>query len=199
MNLNEVQNAWNSPRNHPPGAEQQQLAQKFIRQMIRRRRFQAIWLTNTFVWLTLATLWLGQTIAAGKFNFTQEWAALPLLIAPWVLAVHFLRQHLKSASPVSDGATSVVDSLRVALASNQTERSHLKLVAALLAGVIPFVMLAVQQLHAAGKLSPREQTCMAVFFGGVLLVGMLGVAVRYFGRVTPQCKRLTTLLSEMAA
>ncbi len=68
MNLNEMQNVWNSPRNNLATAEQQQLAQQFTRQMIRRRRFQAIWLTNTFVWLTLITLIAIQTIAAGKFN-----------------------------------------------------------------------------------------------------------------------------------
>ena len=48
MNLNEMQNAWNSPRNNLPTQERQRLAGQFIRQMIRRRRFRAIWLINTF-------------------------------------------------------------------------------------------------------------------------------------------------------
>lgn len=198
MNLDEIQNAWNSPRNQLP-PEQQQLAQGFIHQMIRRRRFQAIWLTNTFVWLTLMTLGFGVAIEAGKFNFAQEWAVLPLLIAPWLVALHFLRRYRKSASPVSDGTMSVGDSLRAARAALHTERSHLKLVAALLAGMIPFVALAVQQLHAAGKVSSNQQVCMAVLFGGALLAGMVGVAVRYFWRVTPQARQLNAVLTEMVA
>jgi hypothetical protein len=47
------------------------MAKRFVRQMIRRRRFQAIWLTITFVWLTLATLVVFRTIAAGKLDPMQ--------------------------------------------------------------------------------------------------------------------------------
>lgn len=198
MNLNEMQNVWNSSRNLRPGAEQEQLAQRFVRQLIRRRRFQAIWLINTFVWLTLITLALVQTMGAGKFDFAREWAVLPMLIAPWIVSLHFLRRYLKPASPIPDGSMPVAESLRVALVSNQTERSHLKLVAALLIGLIPFVGLAVHQLHAVGKVSSTEQLCMAVFLGGALLAGILGVAVRYFGRLTPQAMSLSALSREMA-
>jgi hypothetical protein len=197
MNLDEMNTVWNSSRNRPSDAEQQQRARRFTRQLIRRRRFQAIWLTNTFVWLTLVTLWLGQAMVAGKFSFAQEWAVLPLVIAPWLVALHFLRRYLKPVSPLPDGNTTMADSLRAALTSNQTERAHLKLVATLLAGLIPFVAVAVHQLHAVGKVSPREQACMALFFGGALAAGMLGVAVRYFGRLTPQARSLNALLSEM--
>jgi hypothetical protein len=197
MKLDEMQSAWNSPHNHPASEEQQQLAQQFVRQMIRRRRFQAIWLTNTFVWLTLATAALVKTLVVGKGNLTQEWAMLPLLALPWIVAVHFLRRHLKPTLPVPSGSMPVAEVLQAALASNRTERSHLKLVAALQVGLIPFVALAVQQLHAAGKLSPTQQTCMVILFGAVLLVGMLGVAVRYFGRLMPQGRHLNALLSEL--
>lgn len=55
MNMNEMQSAWNSPRNNLPTEEQQRLAHQLTRQMIRRRRFQAIWLINTFVFLTVTT------------------------------------------------------------------------------------------------------------------------------------------------
>ncbi len=79
MNLNEMQNAWNSPRNNLPTAEQQRLAQQFTRQVIRRRRFQAIWLTNTFVWLTLITLVVVQTIAAGKFQAHARMGRDPII------------------------------------------------------------------------------------------------------------------------
>ncbi|NOS70676.1 MAG: hypothetical protein HOP33_12190 [Verrucomicrobia bacterium] len=197
MNLNEMENAWNSPRNNLPSVEQQQLAQQFTRQMIRRRRFQAIWLTNTFFWLTLITLVAFRTIAAGKVNLGQEWALFPLLIVPWAFVVHFLRRYLKPAVPGLSGEVSVADSFRAALNSNRTEQSHLKRVGVLFAIMIPFLALAVQQLHAAGKTSSREMTCMAVFFGAVLLISGSGIAARYFGRVLPQQRKLSKLLTEM--
>jgi len=198
MNLDEMQNAWNSPHNHPVDAEQQQLAQRFVRQMNRRRRFQAIWLTNTFVWLTLTTLVAFRTIAAGKLNPELEWALFPLLILPWAFAIHFLRRHLKPVPPVARGEVSVAASFRAALNANRTEQSHLKLVGVLFAIMIPFLALAAQQLYAVGKMSSRELTCMLALFGGVLLVSGAGIAARYFGRVLPQAKRLNALVSEIA-
>jgi hypothetical protein len=198
MKLNEMQNIWNSPRNNLPTAEQQQLAQQFTRRIIRRRRFQAIWLTNTFVWLTLITLAVIQSIAAGKFNPAQEWAMIPLVLLPWAFAIHFLRRFLKPAVPVARGEVSVADSFQMALDSNRTEQSHLKLVGALFAIMIPFLALAVQQLHAVGKASSREMICMAIFFGGVLLIGGAGIAARYFGRVLPQQRKLNEMLAEMS-
>src|SRR5690349_12294245 len=122
MNLDEMQNAWNSPHNHLLDAQQQQLAQRFVRQMIRRRRFQAIWLTNTFVWLILATAAFVKTLADGRIGLAQEWAVWPLLIAPWIVAMHFLRRYLKPTAPLPDGSMPVAEALRSALALNQTER-----------------------------------------------------------------------------
>jgi hypothetical protein len=198
MNLDEMQNAWNSPSNHPLDTQQQKLARHFVRQMIRRRRFQAIWLTNTFVWLTIATLVVFRTIAAGKLNPELEWALFPLLILPWAFAIHFLRRHLKPATPVARGEVSVADSFRAALNANRAEQSHLKLVGVLFTIMIPFLALAAQPLYAVGKMSSREVTCMLALFGGVLLISGAGIAARYFGRVLPQARRLNALVSETA-
>ena len=66
MNLNEIQRDWNSPRNNLPTEPQQELARQFSRQMIRRRRFQALWLINTFVWLTVITVLAIRTVAVGQ-------------------------------------------------------------------------------------------------------------------------------------
>lgn len=198
MNLNEMQNVWNSPRNNLPTAEQQRLAGQFARQMIRRRRFQSIWLINTFVWLTIITgvsIW---TIAAGQTTPAQEYGLFPLLMVPWGFAIHFLRRYLKPVAPVTRGETSIVDSLRAALTSNRETRSHLKLVGMLYVIMIPLLALAMQQLHAVGKVSERELTSMALFFGAALVLGGVGIAIRYFARLLPQQKRLDTLLTELA-
>ena len=90
MNLNEMQSVWNSPRNNLPAEEQQKLVAQFTRQMLRRRRFQAIWLTHTFVALTVITVIAAWSIAIGKTHLEQQWALLPLLTAPWLFAFHFL-------------------------------------------------------------------------------------------------------------
>lgn len=197
MNMNEMQNAWRSPRNNLPTAGQQQLAQQFTRQMIRRRRFQAIWLTNTFVWLALITVAVIQIVAAGKFNLAQEWALIPVVLVPWAFAIHFLRRFLKPTPPVARGEVPVINAFQSALESNRTEQSHLKLVGVLFAILIPLLAMAVQQLHAAGKVSSKGLTNMAIFFGVVLVASGAGVTARYFGRVLPQQQKLNALLAEM--
>lgn len=198
MNLNEMQNAWNSPRNNLPTQERQRLAGQFIRQMIRRRRFRAIWLINTFGWLAIIT-WLAiRTVAIGKVNLEQEWGLLPILIVPWAFAIHFLRRFLNSAPVVARGEVSVIDSLRAALSSNRTEQLHLKIVAVLFAIMIPLLAISMRQLHAAGKVSDRELTSIVLFFGTILLASGAGIAARYFGRLLPQQKQLDALLEEPA-
>jgi len=197
MNPNEMQSAWHSPRNHLPAAEQQRLAGQFTRQMIRRRRFQTFWLIHTFVWLTIITALAASAIAMGKTSLAQEWGLFPLLIVPWAFAIHFLRRHLKPAVPGARGELPVADSLRVALAANQTQQTHSKLVAGLFAIMIPVLALTMQQLHTAGKVSSRELLSMAVFFGGILLLSGAGIAARYFGRLLPQQRKLDALLTEL--
>ena len=197
MNLNEMQSLWNSPGNRPPTAAQQQLADTFTRRMIRRRRFQFVWLIHTFIWLTLITVLAVWNVMEKKVAIGQEWGLIPLLLAPWAFAFHFLRRYLKPVTPMVRGEMSVADSLRAALGSNRSEQSHLKLVGVLFAIMIPVLALSMSQLQATGKVSARELTSMAIFFGGVLLVSSAGVAARYFGRVLPQQRQLNALLGEL--
>ena len=198
MNLNEMQQDWNSPRNNLPTEPQQKLARQFTRQMIRRRRFQALWLINTFVWLTVITVLAIRTVAVGQTTPSQEWGLFPLLIVPWAFAFHFLRRHLKPVEPLALGELTVADSLRAALASNRTTQRHLKLVGVLFAIMLPLLVVAMQQLHTVGKVSARELTSMAALFAGVLLLSGAGIAARYFGRLLPQQKQLQALLAELA-
>lgn len=197
MNLNEMQNVWNSPRNRLPAAEQQLLAEKFNRQMIRRHRFQSLWLINTFVWLTIITVTAIWSVVAGATSLAQEWGLFPLLIVPWGFASYFLWRYLKPITPITRGELSVVDSLQAARISNHASRAHLKLIGVLYVILIPVLVLTMQQLQAVGKVSPRELTSMAVLFGGALLISAIGVAVRYFGRLLPQQKQLDALLMEL--
>jgi hypothetical protein len=196
MNFDELQQAWNSPRNSLPAEQQRALAEKFSRQMIRRRRFQTFWLIHTFVWLTLITGLAIATIATGRTSPAQEWGLFPLLIVPWGFAIHLLRRYRKPAAPATRGELPVSDSLNAALASNRTAQSHSKWIGALYILLTPVLGLAMQQLQAAGKVSSRELTSMAVFFGATLLFCGAVLAARYFGRLRPQQKQLEDLLQQ---
>jgi hypothetical protein len=197
VNFNELQNDWNSPRNNLRAEEQRTLAEQFVLQMRRRRRFQLLWLINTFLWLTVITMLAARTIALGKVDIEQEWGMFPLLAVPWLFAFLFLRRYVKPVVPVARGEMSVVDSLRAALASSYAEQSHLRKVGALFAITIPLLALSMYQLHSAHKASSRELASMAGFFGGVLLLSGAGIAARYFARVLPRQRQINALLAEL--
>lgn len=197
MNSNELQNTWNSPRNNLLAEEQRKLAKEFTRQMVRRRRFQTLWLINTFFWLTVITVLAIRAIAVGKVQPEQEWGLLPLLTVPWFFAFHFLRRFLKPIAPITRGEMSIAESFRAALLSNREQQAHLKLVGVLYAIIVPLLALAMRQLYLAGKLSGNELISMTVGFGVVLLLGGAGVAARYFGRIRPQQRRLEASLAEL--
>ena len=195
MNMNEMQNVWKSPRNNL-SAHQQQLVERFGRQMRRRRRFQAIWLVHTFIALTAVTILAAWSVAMGKTHIEEEWALLPLLAAPWLFAFHFLRRFLKPGAG-RGGELSVVESVRAAVASNQAEQARLKLVGLLFVITIPLLAVSMKQLQTAGKISSRELSSMAIAFGGVLLLSGTGIAARYFGRLRPQQRQMDQVLCEL--
>jgi len=196
MNSNEMQNIWNSPFNNLSTAQQEQLVGKFVRQMNRRRRFQSLWLINTFAWLTIITAIAFWTLATGNTNLAREWALLPLLIVPWAFAIYFLRSYLKLSAQPPQGALPIIESLRAALASNRNHQTRLKIVGGLYVILIPLIALAMRQLQGAGKVSGHELTSMAVLFSGALLVSAAAIAALFFGRLVPQQKRLKGLLAE---
>ncbi|MEO7300391.1 MAG: hypothetical protein ABI042_17635 [Verrucomicrobiota bacterium] len=199
MNFDELQNDWNSPRNNLPIEQQRKLAEKFTRQMIRRRRFQRFWLINAFAWLTLITVIAVCNIVSGKTKPMLEWGLFPLLIVPLGFAIHFLRRHLKSNAPITSGELSIIDSLRTAQISNREAQSHLRIVGVLYVVMIPLLVLAMQQLHAVGKVSSRELTSIAIFFGATLLVCGVGIVVCYFAGLLPQQRQLHELLAELTS
>ena len=197
MNHDDMQALWNSPANHPADAAQRQLVEQFGRRLIRQRRFQAVWLVNVFVWLTLITALAVWNVVAKKVSLTVEWGVIPLLIVPWAFAVFFLRRHLKPAALVVRGELTVTDSLRAALAAIRTQQSHLKRVGLLLAIMIPLLAVSLWQLHAAGKTSPRELTSMVAFFGGTLIACGAAIAARHFLWLRPRQRQLDEALAEL--
>ena len=198
MNSNEMQLIWNSPLNNLTRGQQERLADHFIHQMNRRRRFQSIWLINIFVWLAIITVIAVWTVAAGNTQLTQEWALIPLLIVPWALAVYFLRSYLKSRVPLSPDELPIIESLRAALTSNFNQQSRLKIVGGLYFILIPIIVLAMRQLQTVGKGSEHQLASMAVLFAGALLVSALAMTALFFGRLVPQQRKLEGLLAEAA-
>jgi hypothetical protein len=165
--------------------------------MMRRRRFEGLWLAWTFVLLLASTGMALRAIADGKVDLDTQWGLFPLLFVPWAFAFHFLRRFLKPGGSKARGEVPLSDSLRAALAANRTQQAHLKRVGVLFAIMVPILGSSMRQLLLAGKITERELASMAMFFAAVLLVSGAGVAARYFWRVRPEANRLNLLLEEL--
>ncbi len=196
MNLNDLQKDWNSPRNSLTPARQRALADKFTRQMVRRRRLRAFWLTHSVVWLTLITGWVGVQLATGRTQLSQEWGFLPLLLVPWGFIVYLLR-HYRQAQPTSvDEGVPLNEAVQAALRSNRNAQAQSKVIGALYVIMLPLLGVAMQHLHAAGKVTPRELGSMTLAFGVVLTFCAGFLALRYFTRLRPQERQLVDLASQ---
>jgi MFS family permease len=195
--MDEIQNDWNSNGNNMPSEKQAAIAEQFTRQMINRRKFQGIIVTNAFVLLTLFAIFAAWNMLTGKTNLKHEWGLLLLLLIPWAFACHFLRRHLQSNKNDKNAGTTILDSMRTALRVNRTTQTHLKLMGALYVVFVPILAFSMKQLWNAGKVSERELQSMALFFGLVLLLSAIGVALRYFTRLLPREKKIQELLTEL--
>jgi hypothetical protein len=199
MTFEEMQGAWKSAENRGTTEGQNAAVAKLARQMVRRRRFERYWLAQAIVWLTLLTGLSGWAVASGRTALTQEWALLAVLGLPWGFSMYFLRRFLKDGKAGGAGERPVAAALEAVIAANRREATRLKWVGVLLAAMAPAAGVAVYQLEAAGKASPREAVSMALFFGGGLALAGAGVAIRYFVRLRPQRARAEALLAELAA
>lgn len=197
MSFDELQKDWHSPSNKLSSESERALVEIVSRQMTRRRRFEAFWIIHSFVWLTLISGLAGVLVATGKVDLAREWVLAPLLAIPWGFAIRMLLDFRRVGGQAGLADASMGDFLKTALASNQSAQTRVKLVGGLYGLMVPFLGIAIYQLHAAGKAARHEAMSMAVFFGGVFLIGGTLIALRFFKRLRPQQKELERLLESM--
>jgi hypothetical protein len=191
MNFAELEMIWNSAGNQPSAGEQEKITRQTLGWVRRQRRHQGIWLVWTFGVLTVMTSFAGWVLfGTDKVDLGMEWGVIPLLLLPWTFAFIFLKRFLKPEMAAVRGDMPIVEALGRAIRTNEASQCRLRAMGVLYAIFIPVLTVAMWQLHLAGKASPRELFSMAVFFGGVLLLGGAGVFARYRFRLKPQHEQL---------
>jgi hypothetical protein len=197
MNLDELQELWNSGGNQPTAEHRDRLMRQFATRLRRRRRHELAWLVWTFFVLTLLTGFASwQIFGTDKVNVAGEWALVPLLVIPWVFAVVFLKRSLRGALPGHGCDATICESLANAMAANNAQRSKLKIVAVMYVIFLPVLAFSIWQLHSVGKVSSRELMSMATFFGAVLALSAGAVLARYRFGLVPEREKLKALLSQ---
>lgn len=199
MNHDSLHDLWHSAANQPDAATTRRVAEQFAARWQRQRRWQLLWLTWTFLALSAASALALAQLGRGAVDLARQAMLLPLLGAPWLAAIHFLRTYLRDGAAVPDAGQPFVEVLATARHANATERRRLRVIGALLAAMLPISALAVWQLQVAGKASAREAWSMGAVFAGSLAVGAAVVAWRYWSKVEPERRLLDTRLSEVSA
>jgi hypothetical protein len=197
MNLDELQNLWNSKTNQPTGEQCRQMVARFTMTLQRQRRQELCWLAWTFFVLTLLTgfaAWL--ILGTDKIKLSAEWAGLPLLLIPWVFAFVFLRRFRRRTGTAPLGKATISDSLTAAFAANESERAKTKALGLMYLIALPVLALCMWQLHSAGKISARELSSMAAFLGLALALSAGSVALKYRFSLIPKGRKLKALLSQ---
>ena len=198
MNLDEMQHLWNSSINGPTTNQRAEMITQFTNTLHRRRRQELAWLVWTFFVLTVLTGFAGWIVfGTDKVTLSAEWAVIPLLLIPWVFACLFLRKFLRQTLPAARGDVTISDSLRAAMAANESERSKLKALGVMYLIALPVLAFSIWQLHSVGKVSSRELISMVTFLGGALALSAGAVLAKYWFSLVPKARKLKALLSQL--
>jgi hypothetical protein len=200
MNTDPLHALWNSPSNVPTADAGQQLAAVFSARQRRSRQLQIWWLAWTFLALSSVTaLAIVNLTENGASSLSGQWALWPLLALPWCAAIIFLRRFRREGSAPVDCSANLRSALRIALASNLSERRRLSVVGGLIVLTAPIAALAIRQLQEAGKATIDQAWSMAAVFGAGLALGGMFVLWRYWHVLVPESRRIDSLLRDMDA
>lgn len=198
MNIESLNELWNSSANRPAPDAGQQMASHFVSGLRRRRRFRAFWLAWTsFLLMGASILAATHLVRNGLDGVDGQWALFPLLALPWMALAYFWRAFLRHGAVSGESALPLRAALVAAQTANSAERHHLRLVGWLFAAMVPFTALAIWQLHAAGKAPGNQVWSMAVAFGLIFILGGLGLLARNRRQLLPERRTIEARLREL--
>ncbi|PTY07914.1 hypothetical protein DB347_06715 [Opitutaceae bacterium EW11] len=198
MNIESLNELWNSSANRPAPDAGQRMASHFVSSLRRRRRFRAFWLAWTSFLLTGASiLAVTHLVRNGLEKMDAQWALFPLMALPWITLAYFWRAFLRHGAVSGASALPLRAALVAAQTANTAERHHLRLVGWLFAAMVPFTALAIWQLHAAGKTPGNQVWSMAVAFGVIFIMGALGLRARHRRQLLPEQLTIEARLREL--
>lgn len=188
---------WHSSANQPDAAAGRRAAEQFAARWRRQRRLQAVWLAWTFLALAGVGALAFVQLRRGDVAFGTQAMLVPLLLVPWLAAVHFLRRYLQQGAAAPHAGQPFAEALRSAQQANLAERSRLRVIGALLVTMMPVTALAVWQLQATGKASASEAWSMAAVFALGLTGGLAAILWRYLLRLQPERRLIEARLHEI--
>jgi len=199
MEFERLEAAWRSPANTPDDKARAYLMETLMRTLKARRRGEVLLFALPATAMTVFTVIMARTIAAGRMDVGREWGALAMMAVCWlvllgVFAVGVLLRHHREPEE-----SPVLDTLKAMLASNRRARTNMKIFWMMLPVFLVPMLVGVGQLHEAGKATERNSWQMLLVFGVALTASVGWNTARYHWVMKPEQRRLEALLKEYEA
>lgn len=172
MSINDIEDAWRSPKNQPSAEEMERDKARCLATLRKRERGFYVAMALIFAGLTAFTValvrhWLWPDSPENAIRLGREWALLPLLALPWIGAVTFVRQYRRRGHTRPE--RSIAESVRALAEQARLSASRKQTMLWMHAISTPLLAVAVWQIYQAGKARPNELASMVLVF--VVLVG----------------------------
>jgi hypothetical protein len=201
MNFDDIQQTWRSPQNQPSAAQLETDKMKFIADLRRRRRGNALFLALIFALLAFMTgkivlhaLWPDP--ALDRIDFTREWGVILMFALPWIAWIVMLRLDRRHRGLHANYDRSINRSVAALLDENRMERVRYKVVGVLLVVSVFVLPIIVFQLRAVGK-AGDEILLPAFVLWPLYVTGVLvWAAFHYRRKLLPRKHELEGLLQQ---
>ena len=201
MNFDDLQSLWQSPANNPKPNEMKKQKEEFVSKLRREYRGFTLQMTLVFGALTVLTAKIVHHILTQdglprdkSIDLASEWALIPFLALPWIVAVYFVRLHLKHRRSHPDYGQTIATTLRAMIDSTASAMMRMKIMIGLYIIGIPICALVMSQIQDAGKIRPHELKSMIALFSGIAVISLACFAYEYFRNLAPRKRRLDALL-----
>lgn len=198
MNFELLERAWRTSANSPTEAAKAYLMEEMMEALEKRRRDTRGFTLIIAIVLALWTAKIGYDVIANPFpfDFGREWAALPLVMLPWV-ALFFIRaQHKRHVAAFPDPYRSTPDTLRALIDENEAAQARTRWMAGMTLVCIALLAIMLGQLMSVGKMTGQNVLQGAILFGTIFAGIWAYHGWQYFRKLRPEGDRLRRLLAE---
>lgn len=200
MDFERLERAWRSSANAPADAACAYLLEETMDTLKRRRNAFTF---GTGIIAVVLTAWTGKIVwdwfaAPFPFDIANEWAAVAMLVLPWIGLFAIRAQFDRHLRAFPDPDASMPETLKALIDENRTARRRVHVMAVLMTLGVAALAVTLGQLVEVGKMTPGNVRDGAILFGGVFALVWGGIAFNYFTRLRPEGARLQRLLADYA-
>lgn len=198
MNFERLERAWRSSANSPTEAAKAYLMEEMMEALEKRRRDTRGFTGLVALVLTLWTVKIGYDVIVNPFPFdwSREWAALPLFLLPWAALFYIRARHKRHMNAFPDPYRSTPDTLRALIDENQVAQARTRWMAGMTAVCIVLLAIMLGQLVSVGKMTERNVLQGSILFGSIFAGIWAYQGWAYFRKLRPEGERLRRLLAD---